>query len=104
MKKEKISKQMRATPFKGNLQNQGAYLTKKPFSFYVEQEVETYLFHMNGHTSYHLYQTFLSEMERSLFSIVLEKSKWNFSNAARILGINRATLTKKARNLGLREK
>lgn len=42
-----------------------------------------------------LYDTLLSEFEKVLFSIVLKETKFNQLKAAKILGINRNTLSKK---------
>jgi DNA-binding protein Fis len=42
-----------------------------------------------------LYETVISEVEKALFSIVLNETEGNQVGAAKILGINRNTLSKK---------
>jgi two-component system nitrogen regulation response regulator GlnG len=48
-----------------------------------------------------LYDQVMSEVERPLIGLCLERCKGNQLKAARILGINRNTLAKKIRQLGI---
>lgn len=48
-----------------------------------------------------LYDTLLSEFEKALFTIVLKETKFNQLKAAKILGINRNTLSKKIKHYKL---
>jgi two-component system nitrogen regulation response regulator GlnG len=43
----------------------------------------------------------LTQLERPLLRLLLEKTKWNQLKSAKILGINRNTLRKKIETLGL---
>lgn len=48
-----------------------------------------------------LYKTVISEVEKALFDIILKETKGNQVRAAKILGINRNTLSKKIREYKL---
>lgn len=50
-----------------------------------------------------LYAMVLTQMERPLISLVLEKCKWNQLKAARVLGLNRNTLRKKMKDLNIKK-
>ena len=49
----------------------------------------------------HLYRVILEEVERGVFSAALERSNGEVSAAAKMLGLNRNTLARKAKALGL---
>ncbi len=51
----------------------------------------------------HVYRAVVAQVERPLFAAVLAASRGNQLEAARILGINRNTLRKRLRLLGLAE-
>ena len=44
----------------------------------------------------------ISQVERPLISLLLQRTNWNQQKTARILGINRNTLRKKIKTLGLK--
>ena len=48
-----------------------------------------------------LYDRILREMERPLLTVTLEATRGNQVKAAEVLGLNRNTLRKKIRDLGL---
>jgi len=72
-----------------------------PLRGYTERALHDYFSNLNGHRPARLYDLVLREVEEPLFRTVLDYSKGNQSRAAVILGINRATLRKKLRELGL---
>ncbi len=57
--------------------------------------------HENGLPSAGLYERVLQEIERPLLSIALSECRGNQLRAAELLGLNRNTLRKKIRDLGL---
>ena len=54
-----------------------------------------YLNDLDGETPSNLYDKVLSEIEKPLFSTIMDHCKNNQSKAATCLGINRGTLRKK---------
>ncbi len=68
---------------------------------FLATKLEMCLQSLNGDEGFSLYDTVLSEVERAIFSLVLKKTKGNKARAARLLGINRNTLTKKVKYYGL---
>jgi len=58
---------------------------------------------LNGHRPARLYDMVLREVEEPLLRAALDYAAGNQSHAAVILGINRGTLRKKLRALGLSE-
>lgn len=68
----------------------------------VERHLRAYFAaHEEGLPSAGLYDRILQEVERPLLSIVLAECRGNQIRAAALLGINRNTLRKKIRDLGL---
>jgi Fis family transcriptional regulator len=67
----------------------------------VQQAVEEYLAHTQGVAVVDLHALFLAEVERPLLRTVLTHCQGNQTRAAALLGMNRATLRKKMRLLGL---
>lgn len=51
-----------------------------------------------------LYAMVLTQLERPLIGLVLEKCRWNQLKAARVLGLNRNTLRKKMNSLDIKKK
>ena len=45
----------------------------------------------------------IAQVERPLISLLLQRTNWNQQRTARILGINRNTLRKKIKTLGLKK-
>ncbi len=56
---------------------------------------------LKGHSSAGLYQTVLAEVERPLISAALERARGVRSAAAKALGIDRGTLARRMKALGL---
>ncbi len=69
----------------------------------VHQALEDYFQQMNGHRCQGLYGMVLSEVEKPLLRCVMAQCDGNQSQAAKMLGINRATLRKKLQLYGLSE-
>ena len=67
----------------------------KPLSALTDEALRTYFTNLNGHKPGDLYQLVMGEVEKPLFSAVLEYTHGNQCEAADILGINRGTLRKK---------
>jgi Fis family transcriptional regulator len=72
-----------------------------PLRSYAERALSDYFTSLNGHRPAQLYDLVLREVEEPLFRVVLDYAEGNQSRAAGILGINRATLRKKLKQLGL---
>jgi len=77
--------------------------TQLPLRGHTERALHDYFASLNGHRPARLYDMVLHEVEEPLFRAVLDYSAGNQSRAAEILGINRGTLRKKLRALGLSE-
>lgn len=70
----------------------------------VEQHLETYFAaHEEGLPAAGLYDRVVQEVERPLLTIALSACGGNQLKAAALLGLNRNTLRKKLRDLGLTE-
>jgi Fis family transcriptional regulator len=74
-----------------------------PLRGHTERALHAYLASLDGHSPVRLYDLVLREVEEPLFRTVLQYADGNQSRAADILGINRGTLRKKLRELGLSE-
>ncbi|HEX4023837.1 MAG TPA: helix-turn-helix domain-containing protein [Steroidobacteraceae bacterium] len=74
-----------------------------PLRGHTERALHEYFASLNGHRPARLYDMVLHEVEEPLFRAVLDYAAGNQSRAAVILGINRGTLRKKLRALGLSE-
>jgi|SRR5688572_5154729 Fis family transcriptional regulator len=72
-----------------------------PLRNHAERALSDYFASLNGHRPAHLYDLVIREVEEPLFRAVLDYAEGNQSRAAGILGINRGTLRKKLRELGL---
>lgn len=86
------------TPASGRSQLNGRSL---PLRSYAERALSEYFTSLNGHHPAQLYDLVLREVEEPLFRVVLNYAEGNQTRAAGILGINRATLRKKLKQLGL---
>lgn len=73
-----------------------------PLRRHTERALKDYLAHLNGHRPSGLYELVLREVEEPLVRVVLGHVDGNQSRAADILGITRATLRRKMRELGLK--
>ncbi|MBK7251023.1 MAG: DNA-binding transcriptional regulator Fis [Gammaproteobacteria bacterium] len=72
-----------------------------PLRSHAERALNDYFASLNGHHPARLYDLVMREVEEPLFRTVLDYAEGNQSRAAVILGINRGTLRKKLRELGL---
>ena len=61
----------------------------------TDEALRSYFANLNGHKPGDLYQLVMGEVEKPLFSAVLDYTNGNQCEAAEILGINRGTLRKK---------
>lgn len=75
---------------------------KRTLSAMTGEALDGYFEKLNGHKPGDLYQLVIGQVEKPLFSAVLEYTNGNQSEAAEILGINRGTLRKKLRSYNLR--
>jgi Fis family transcriptional regulator len=76
-------------------------LRNRPLRDFTEEALNHYFRNLNGHKAGDLYGLVLSEVELPLLRTVLEHTEGNQSQAAEILGINRATLRKKLKHYRL---
>lgn len=67
----------------------------KCLSTLTDEALHSYFANLNGHKPADLYQLVIGEVEKPLFTAVLDYTNGNQSEAAEILGINRGTLRKK---------
>jgi len=74
-----------------------------PLRNQAEEALQSYFETLNGHKPAHLYDLVMREVEEPLFKVVMGHVHGNQSRAATILGINRGTLRKKLKELGLNE-
>jgi Fis family transcriptional regulator len=72
-----------------------------PLRSHAERALSDYFMSLNGSRPADLYELVLREVEEPLFRVVLDYAQGNQSRAADILGINRGTLRKKLKQLGL---
>ncbi len=72
-----------------------------PLCEHVRDSLQEYFAALNGHEPSELYDFVLSEVEQPLFAVVMKHTGGNQTQAARMLGISRATLRKKLRRYGL---
>jgi Fis family transcriptional regulator, factor for inversion stimulation protein len=77
-------------------------IKKRTLSAMTGEALDGYFAKLNGHKPGDLYQLVIGQVEKPLFSAVLEYTNGNQSEAAEILGINRGTLRKKLRSYNLR--
>lgn len=74
----------------------------KALSSAVQTALDLYFHDLDGHTPPgNLYEMVLCEVERPLLQAVMQHTRGNQCNAAKILGINRSTLRKKLQQYGI---
>lgn len=73
----------------------------EPLRFAVERSVKHYLSTLDGSAVVDLYGIVLAEVESALIETLLEHTQNNQSRTAEMLGLSRATLRKKIRDLHL---
>lgn len=61
----------------------------------VETTIKTYMDSMDKDSISNLYDLLMEQIEPALFKTVIERSKYNQSRAASMLGLSRGTLRKK---------
>ena len=81
-----------------NKTNSKAY---KPLHHHVRKCVTRYFTDLDGECPIGLYERVLSEVEKPLLEVVMEKNQGNQSLSARMLGINRNTLRKKLKQYSI---
>ena len=69
----------------------------------VEDALNSYFQHLDGHPAGEIYKMVMEEVEEPLFRSVLEYTGGNQSKASELLGINRGTLRKKLKQYGLHD-
>ncbi len=75
----------------------------EPLCEQVKRSVEQYFEDLNGEQPTNLHEFVIKQVERPLFEIVLRETRGNLSAAAKILGLNRATLRTRLNKYGLKE-
>ena len=70
-------------------------MTQRGLQDYIKDSLEKYFSVLNGETSNGVFKMVTQQTESATIKFVLDKVNQNQSEAARILGINRATLKKK---------
>jgi DNA-binding NtrC family response regulator len=76
----------------------GAYSIRE----FLDEKLKRYLKAMKKLDNGYLYETVLAEVEKSLFTIVLNETEGNQLQASKILGINRNTLRSKVKEYKIR--
>ena len=71
-------------------------MTQRGLQDCIKDNLEKYFADLNGETSNGVFKMVTQQTESATIKFVLDKVNQNQSEAARILGINRATLKKKA--------
>src|SRR6201990_3783045 len=74
-----------------------------PLRTQAEEALQCYFETLNGHRPAHLYDLVMREVEEPLFKVVMTPVQGHQSRGANILGINRGTLRKKLKELGIHE-
>ena len=70
-------------------------MTQRGLQDCIKDSLEKYFSDLNGETSNGVFKMVTQQTESATITFVLDKVNQNQSEAARILGINRATLKKK---------
>jgi len=70
-------------------------MTQRGLQDCIKDNLEKYFSDLNGETSNGVFKMVTQQTESATIKFVLDKANQNQSEAARILGINRATLKKK---------
>jgi len=73
----------------------------EPLGDCVRTALENYFTHLDGHGANDLYRLVMEEVERPLFSCVMQHLGGNQTRAAELLGISRSTLRKKLALYGI---
>lgn len=73
-----------------------------PLEWEIRQRIEQFYEQLRGHTATGLYQAVLREVERPLIAAALTRARGVRADAARVLGIDRGTLSRRMRALRIR--
>jgi Fis family transcriptional regulator len=73
-----------------------------PLEWEIRDRIERFYEQLQGHSATGLYQAVLREVERPLIAAALARAKGVRADAARVLGIDRGTLSRRIRALRLR--
>ena len=76
-------------------------LLEHPLEDVVYLRLADYFQKIKGHRAEDLYDVIMPQLERPLIRLAIEACAGNKCEAARMLGINRNTLLKKMRHLGM---
>ena len=95
--KHNNSSRKKKLPAKNKLTN----IRNRPLRNVAEDALKRYFKDLNGHKPGDLYGLVLGEIEAPLFKTVMDHTQGNQSQAAEILGLNRATLRKKLKTYSL---
>lgn len=68
---------------------------------FIEKRLQECIKKMKASEVTNLHSMLMKEFETPLISMVLNETNWNQSKAADILGLNRNTLRKKIKDLGI---
>ena len=74
---------------------------QKTLHDFVEQTLNDYFEDLDGHKTSDLYMTFMCEIETPFFKTVMQHTRGNITHAAKLLGLNRATLKKRLKKYNL---
>jgi Fis family transcriptional regulator len=75
-----------------------------PLEWEIWQRIELFYEQLKGHAATGLYQAVMREVERPLIAAALARANGIRADAARALGIDRGTLARRIRALGMRER
>ena len=74
---------------------------RKCLSENVREAMESYFDDLEGHEVSDLYELFLSQVEKPMLEVVLEKTGGNITRASAMLGLNRGTLRTRLKKYGI---
>jgi len=74
---------------------------KNGLSACVQEAMEKYFADLDGHATTGIHELVLDQVEKPLFRSVMQHTQGNISQAAQLLGLNRATLRSRLRKHGL---
>ena len=94
-KKKRVSSVKKSS---GNHKEPLANARNRPLRDLTEEALRRYFKDLNGDKPFDLYGLVLGEVEAPLFKSVMDYADGNQSQAAEVLGINRATLRKKLKH------
>ncbi len=75
--------------------------SEKCLSSSVRHAMEVYFDDLDGHDASELYELFMQEVEKPFFEVVMQHTKGNITQAAKMLGLNRVTLRNRLKKYGL---